>query len=206
MQQLLKAIFSIYVLSVAGGIVARGETIDFEGSFTASVSVDSVGRCAPFLTFNAAGGGVGTLLGDFISVQSDCRTSDSSFDEGVFEFRSVAVPEDSLFGTYFTVAAPQDGMLELTSILLVNGGTGRLGNTFGAIFGFGTLDEESLTISESISGQLETAAPEPGMTALVAAAIGALWLWNRKRGPVPGVKVCYMRCNGSSADGNLAGS
>jgi len=182
MRQLFTAVSTICVLVVAGGVAARGSTIDFEGSFTASVSIDLAGRCAPFPAFNATGGGAARLLGDFINVQSDCRTSDSSFDEGVFEFRSVGDPEDSLFGTYFTVAAPQGGILELTSILLVNGGTGRLENTFGAIFGFGTLDEESSTINELLSGTLETtAAPEPGMTALIAAAFGVLWLW--KRGP-----------------------
>jgi len=181
MRQLFKAIFTICVLVVAGGVAARGATVDFSGSFTAPVSIDSAGRCAPSPTFNAMGVGVATLLGDFINVQSDCNTSESSFDDGVFEFRSVAAPEDSLFGTYFTVGAPQDGFIELTSILLVNGGTGRLENTFGALFGFGTLDEESLTISESLSGTLEMAdAPEPGTLALIAAAFGALGLWKRR--------------------------
>jgi hypothetical protein len=180
MHQLFKTISTICLLAVAGGVAAKGATIDFEGSFLAPVSIDGAGRCAPVPTFNAMGAGVGTLLGDFINTQSDCNTSESSFDDGVFEFRSVAAPQDSLFGTYFTVAAQQDGFLELTSILLVNGGTGRLENTFGALFGFGTLDQESLIINESLSGTLETAeAPEPGMTALVAAAFGLLWLWKR---------------------------
>jgi hypothetical protein len=179
MRQLFKAVTTICVL-VLGGVAASGATVDFQGSFTAPVSIDLGGRCAPFPTFNAMGGGVATLLGDFVNVQSDCRTSESSFDEGVFEFRSVAVPENSVFGTYFTVGAPQDGILELTSILLVNGGTGSLENTFGAIFGFGSLDEESSTITESLSGTLETTdAPEPYMTALIAVAFGVLRFWKR---------------------------
>jgi hypothetical protein len=181
MHHLFKTVSTICVLAVAGGVAAHGATVDFEGSFSAPVSVDLAGRCGLFPTFNATGTGLAALLGDFINVQSDCRTSDSSFDDGVFEFRSTAAPQDSLFGTYFTVAAPQDGILELTSILLVNGGTGGLENTFGALFGFGILDEEGSTMSESLSGTLEIAeVPEPGTTALIAAALGVLWLWKRR--------------------------
>lgn len=181
MIHLLRQLTISAICVVAGGAVVHAETVDFSGSFTATVSVELAGRCASFPTFNAIGTGIATLLGDFTDVQSDCMTSDSSFDQGVFEFRSISIPEDSLFGTHFAVASPQEGTFELTSILLVNGGTGRFANAFGALFGLGTLDEESSSLSETLSGQIETAAPEPRVTGLVAAALAVLWLLSRER-------------------------
>jgi hypothetical protein len=180
MIHLLKQLAISAIFAVAGGAVAHAETVDFSGSLTATVSVDLAGRCASFPTFNAIGTGIATLLGDFTDVQSDCMTSDSSFDQGIFEFRSVSIPGDSLFGTHFAVASSQEGTFELTSILLVNGGTGRFANAFGALFGFGTLDEGPGILSETLSGQLETAAPEPRITGLVAAALAVLWLRSRE--------------------------
>jgi len=161
--------------------VAHASTIDFVGRLTGAASIDTAARCAPFPTVSATGAGVGTLLGDFADVQSDCMTSESSFDQGTFDFTSVSNPEDSLFGTYFAVASSQDGLLDLTSILVVSGGTGLFTGDFGAIFGFGTLDVETGILSETFSGELQTTVPEPGTWTLIAVACAVLGFVNRKR-------------------------
>ena len=139
MKHLLKQL-TIAAFTVACTAIAHADTIDFSASITGTVSLDPAGRCAPVPTINSAGTGAATLLGDFVDVQSDCMTSPFTFDQGLFAFTSLLIPENSLFGTYFAVAAPQDDLLALTSILVVTGGTGAFANEFGAIFGLETLD------------------------------------------------------------------
>jgi len=180
MKHLLKQLTIAALFAVPYG-VAHASTIDFAGSLTGAASIDSAGRCAPFPTVSATGTGVATPLGDFADVQSDCMTSESSFDQGEFDFTSISNPADSLFGTYFTVASSPDGLLDITSILVVTGGTGLFAGDFGAIFGLGTLDVTTGVLSETFSGELQTTVPEPGTWALIALACAVLGLVNRKR-------------------------
>jgi hypothetical protein len=94
-------------------------------------------------------------------------------------------PGDSLFGTYFTSASLDEGTLDLTSIFLVTGGTGLFANDFGAIFGLGSLNDDTGSFDETFTGQLDTIAPEPGTSGLIAITFPALWLLSRavrKRG------------------------
>ena len=181
MKHLLKQITIAAIFAGTCGALAHASTIDFSGSVTGMASFDSGGRCAPSPTLNATGAGVSTALGDFVDIQNACMTSDSSFDDGAFDFKSVSNPENSFFGTYFAVASSQDGMLELTSIFLVTGGTGLFANDFGAIFGLGTLDQSTGSWNETFSGQLDTTVPEPGTSCLMAGALAAIWLLNRRR-------------------------
>jgi len=169
------------ILAVAYGALANASTIDFSGSVTGTTSFGSSGRCAPSPTLSASGNGVATVLGDFVDVQSACMTSESSFDDGVFAFTFDSNPGSSFFGTYFAVASSEDGLLELTSIFLVTGGTGLFANGFGAIFGLGTLDQSTGSWNETFSGQLETTIPEPGTRSLMAGTLAAIWLLNRRR-------------------------
>jgi hypothetical protein len=182
-KHIVKQLTMAAVLALAGGVSAHADITNFSGSITGTASTDAAGRCTASLTVNATGTGVATLLGDFLDVQSHCMTSESSFDQGVFDFASLTAPDDSLFGTYFAVATSQDGILEFDSILLVTGGTGLFANDFGALFGLGTLDENTGALNETFSGQLEATAtvPEPDSKSLIAIAAAALWYLNRKR-------------------------
>jgi hypothetical protein len=164
------------VFNVLCGAIAHATTIDFSGTIIGTASIDPAGRCGSAPTENITGTGVATILGDFVDVQSHCITSESSLDDGMFEFTSVSNPDDSLIGTYFAVASSQDGMLDFTAILLATGGTGVFADGFGAIFGLGTLDEGTAALSQSFSGQLETTTPEPGTGGLIGIAFGALWI------------------------------
>ena len=180
MKHLVKQLTIAALLAFPYG-VAYASTIDFDGTVTGAASIDSAGRCAPLPTVSITGTGAATPLGDFADVQSDCMTSESSFDQGTFDFTSVSNPEDSLFGTYFAVASSQDELLDITSILVVTGGTGLFAGDFGAIFGIGTLDLTTGTLNETLSGELQTTIPEPGTWALTALAFSVLWLLDRKR-------------------------
>ena len=180
MKHLLKQLTIAALFAVVYG-VAHASTIDFAGSLTGAASISSAGRCAPFPIVSTTGTGVATPLGDFADVQSDCMTSESSFDQGVFDFTSISDPADSLFGTYFAVASSQDGLLDITSILLVTGGTGLFGGDFGAIFGIGTLDAKTGILNETFSGELQTTVPEPGTWVLIALACALLGLLSRPK-------------------------
>lgn len=176
MKQVLKQLTIAALLHVACGALAHAATIDFSASITGTSFLDLVGRCGAVPTVNITGTGAATLLGDFVDVQSHCLTSESSLDDGIFEFTSVSNPEDSLFGTYFAVASSQDGTLDFTSILLATGGTGVFADSFGAIFGLGTLDQGTAAFSETLSGQLEATTPEPETRGLIGIVLGALWI------------------------------
>lgn len=178
MKRLLTQLVIVFVASLS---LARATTIDFSGSVTGVLSTDPAGRCAPIPTVTTTGTGVATLLNDFSLAQSHCVTSDSSFDDGIFAFTSISAPEDSLFGTYFAVASPDSGAtVDFTAILLVTGGTGQFENSFGAIFGLGTLNQDTGAMSETFSGQVDATTPEPGTMGLIAMAFVALWLLNKK--------------------------
>jgi len=180
MNYLLKQLTIVALFAVSYGVV-HASTIDFVGSLTGKASIDSAGRCAPSPTVSTTGTGVSTPLGNFADVQSDCMTSESSFDQGVFDFTSISNPADSLLGTYFAVASSQDGLLDITSILLVTGGTGLFAGDFGAIFGIGTLDTETGILNESFSGELQTTVPEPGTWALIALVCAVLGIRIRSK-------------------------
>jgi len=178
--QVFKLLMIAAGFAMAHGALARASTIDFAGTVQGTASVDLAGRCAPSPTTNVNGTGFSDLLGGFADVQSDCMTSDSSIDDGIFYFTSLSNPADSLFGAYFAAASLQDGILDFTSILLINGGTGAFAGDFGAVFGVGTLDEGTGTFDETLSGQLETTVPEPGTMGLVVLPLVGLWLLSRK--------------------------
>ncbi len=183
MKHLTKQFVTALVFAIACGAFTYGDTIDFAGSVAGTFTVDNTGPCAPSPTVVSAGIGEGTLLGSFVAAQSHCMTSDTTFDQGVFDFTSVANPGDSLSGSYFAVASSQDGLLDFTSILLVEGGTGLFAEGVGAIFGTGTLDETTGTWNETLSGQVDATTPEPREIGLITLGLAALLVAKRFRSP-----------------------
>ena len=130
---------------------------------------------APFRTVSATGAGVATGLGNFVDTQSHCTNGNFSFNQGIFDLVSTDTPGDSLFGTYNGTASLQNGLLEFTATLLVNGGTGLFANDFGTVLSSGALNENTGAFSASFSGSVGTV-PEPSTVYLVLVALAVAYL------------------------------
>lgn len=138
----------------------QATSLNFSGNLTGTAIENPAGRCAPFITVDATGTGSSTVLGSFNDIQSHCTTSLSTFGNGLFTLASLSQPTDSLFGIYSgTASVGPGGVLDFSSILTINHGTGRFAGASGSLDSSGTLDGAGI-FKASFNG-LITPAPEP---------------------------------------------
>ncbi len=150
---------AVSLLSLSGG--RNAASLSFSGSLTGTAAENPAGRCAPFITVNAAGTGSSNVLGAFSDTQSHCTTSFTTFSGGLFTLSLLLQPADSLSGIYSGTASLGPGnILDFLSILTINTGTGRFAGASGSLDSNGTLDQRGI-FNASFNG-LITTAPEPG--------------------------------------------
>lgn len=181
-QYVLRSLTAVLALMLMDVSIGHASTIDISGSVMGTASVDLTGRCAPFPTVSASGTGVATGLGHFVDTQSHCTNGNFSFNKGIFDLVSTDTPGNSLFGTYSGTASLQNGLLEFTATLLVNGGTGLFSNDFGTLLSSGALNENTGAFSASFSGSVGTV-PEPSTVYLVLVAPAVAFLIRNKANP-----------------------
>jgi hypothetical protein len=165
-QYALRCLCPVLALVLLRVPVMRASAINISGTVMGTASVDLSGRCAPFPTVSATGTGVASGLGNFVDTQNHCTNGNFSFYQGIFELASTDTPGNSLFGTYIGTASLQGGLLDFTSTLLVNGGTGVFANDSGTLLSSGTLNENTGAFSASFSGSVANV-PEPRLSNLI---------------------------------------
>lgn len=168
----LRSLFAFAVLLLSISQMTKAESLNFSGTVTGVAVEDPTGRCAPFITVNATGGGNSNLLGAFQSVQSHCTTSLTTFGNGVFTLTSLADPGTSLFGSYSGTASVQGTVLAYNANLIVQGGTGIFTAASGTLLSQGALGAAGV-FNVSFNGVINTA-PEPATMA--CGALGLLLL------------------------------
>lgn len=151
-------IFVVALLSLSVSLKATSS--NFSGSLTGRAFENPAGRCAPFITVDATGTGSSNVLGSFSDIQSHCTTSLSTFGNGLFTLSSLSQPADSLSGIYSGTASVGPGsVLDFSSILTIENGTGRFAGASGSLDSSGTLDQTGI-FKASFNG-LVAPAPEP---------------------------------------------
>ena len=100
------------------------------------------GRCAPLLTVNITGTGIGTYIGRFTDEQSHClNPATFEFVDGFAAFTSVR-SDEQLFINYWGTLAPTSDptVLQINGNTTIDGGTGQFDGATGQGSAKGTLN------------------------------------------------------------------